>query len=187
MRRGAAVVACLSLYAAAGCGHADKRTQQQRLADAVQEVTKADTEEKKFYALGDAAKESAAAGRTDAAREYADALLVLLPNYEDNWNYGTAVQDAHLVLGRVAVAEGNIDEAKGHLLEAGKTPGSPQLDSFGPDMSLAKDLLEKGERDTVLAYFELCREFWDDGGRLDRWRDDVKAGKAPDFGANLRY
>jgi len=27
-------------------------------------------------------------------------------------------------------------------------------------MTLAKDLLEKGERDVVLEYFMLCRKFW---------------------------
>jgi len=31
---------------------------------------------------------------------------------------------------------------------------------FGPNVSLAKDLIEKGERDTVVEYFEACRKFW---------------------------
>ncbi|HEV3240561.1 MAG TPA: RNA polymerase subunit sigma-24, partial [Casimicrobiaceae bacterium] len=79
-------------------------------------------------------------------------------------------------------------DAKQFLLKAGATRGSPQLDSFGPNMSLAKDLLEKGERDTVLQYFELCRKFWKlDYGNLDRWAQEVGAGKIPEFGANLVY
>jgi hypothetical protein len=92
-----------------------------------------------------------------------------------------------MVLGRIAVREGRIEDAKRFLIEAGKSPGSPQLDSFGPDMGLAKDLLEKGERDTVLEYFQLCRKFWEVGrrGKLDQWTKDVKAGKMPDFGLNL--
>jgi hypothetical protein len=98
------------------------------------------------------------------------------------------VQNANLVLGRIAVQEGRMDDAKHHLLEAGKSPGSPVMNSFGPNMSLAQDLLEKGERDVVLEYFELCRKFWQmDRGRLDQWGQDVKAGKTPDFGANLVY
>jgi len=36
--------------------------------------------------------------------------------------------------------EGKVEDAKHYLLEAGKTPGSPQLNSFGPDMSLAEEL-----------------------------------------------
>ena len=55
-------------------------------------------------------------------------------------------------------------------------------------MSLAKDLLEKGEKETVLQYFDLCRKFWSMGGdKLDQWTKDVKAGQTPDFGANLVY
>ena len=90
------------------------------------------------------------------------------------------------MLGRIAVRDGRIAEAKNYLLEAGKSPGSPQMNSFGPNMSLAKDLLEKGERDTVLQYFELCRKFWTmDYGKLDEWSQEVRAGKIPRFGANL--
>lgn len=55
-------------------------------------------------------------------------------------------------------------------------------------MGLAKDLLEKGEQQVVLEYFELCRRFWDSGHRkLDTWSRQVRAGKVPDFGANLMY
>jgi hypothetical protein len=49
-------------------------------------------------------------------------------------------------------ANGDIEEAKKQLLLAGKTPSSPQLNSFGPNMILAKELLDKGEKDTVLHY-----------------------------------
>jgi hypothetical protein len=62
------------------------------------------------------------------------------------------------------------------------------MDTFGPNMSLAKDILEKGETDVVLQYFELCRKFWEmEGGKLDQWSREVKAGSVPDFGANLVY
>jgi hypothetical protein len=55
-------------------------------------------------------------------------------------------------------------------------------------VSLAKDLLEKGERDAVIQYLELCRKFWKmDNGRLDQWIKEIKAGKVPQFGANLVY
>jgi len=94
----------------------------------------------------------------------------------------------NLVLGRIALRRGQIEEAKRRLLEAGESPGSPQMDSFGPNMSLAKDLLEKGERDTVLKYFGLCRKFWKmDYGQLKHWSNQVNAGEIPDFGANLVY
>lgn len=62
------------------------------------------------------------------------------------------------------------------------------MNSFGPNMLLAKELLEKGERETVLEYFKLCGKFWDLGEeKLAEWSELVKQGKTPDFGANLKY
>jgi hypothetical protein len=55
-------------------------------------------------------------------------------------------------------------------------------------MSLAKDLLSHGERDTVLDFFTLCRSFWKSGSaKLDDWTAVVRGGAMPDFGANLEY
>jgi hypothetical protein len=164
------------------------RTPQGRLDKANTELAAVSTEEDRFYALDDAAKESFETGKIEDARKYATELLTLAPKFPRSWNYGNAIQDGNLVLGRIALKEGRADEAKQRLLEAGKSPGSPQMDSFGPNMSLAKDLLEKGERDTVLQYFGACRKFWSMGqGNLGQWTEDVKAGRIPDFGANLVY
>ncbi len=81
-----------------------------------------------------------------------------------------------------------MDEAKGYLLEAGTSTGSVVLGSFGPNMSLARDLLESGERDAVLEFFEQCRKFWASGNeKLTLWSEDVKGGRMPEFGANLFY
>ena len=159
-----------------------------RLDSANQKLAAADTGEERFAALDDVAKESFVVGNIEDARKYATELLTLAPSYVSNWNYGNAIQDGNLVLGRIAVREGRIENAKQYLLAAGSSKGSPTMDSFGPNMSLAKDLLEKGERDTVLQYFELCRKFWKmDYGKLDDWGQEVKAGKIPNFGANLVY
>jgi hypothetical protein len=82
--------------------------------------------------------------------------------------------------------QGNVEEAEQRLLAAGRTSGSPNLNSFGPNMRLARDLLERGRQDVVLEYFELCRVFWP-RRELDRWAEQVKAAEMPDFGANLAY
>ncbi len=171
-----------------GCGPSHPTTPQGRLDEATKKLTNASREEEKFYALDDAAKESFEVGKIEDAGKYAKDLLTLAPKYRGDWNYGNAIQDGNLVLGRIALKEGRIDEAKQYLIGAGESPGSPQMNSFGPNMSLAKDLLEKGERDVVLQYFDLCRKFWKMGNdNLDQWAKDVKAGKIPDFGANLVY
>lgn len=135
--------------------------------------------------LADAAKAAFEAGDLDTARSYA--LELLEAPDKSSWNYGNAVHQGHLILGRLALRSGDLELAKLHLAEAGRTPGSPQLNSFGPNMMLAKELLEREERQAVLEYFELCGEFWHRPDRLESWAAEVEAGRIPDFSANLNY
>jgi hypothetical protein len=158
---------------------------------AMQQLAAATNDYVRFLCLGQAAKKSLAVGRTEDARQFAKDMLV----WDDKFSRGAAakangdvVHDANLVLGRIAVDEGHIEQAKRHLLAAGKSTGSPVLSSFGPNMSLANDLLGKGEQETVLQYLELCRKLWTSGGgKLDEWVKDIHAGRMPDFGSSLIY
>ncbi len=144
--------------------------------------------EERFYELGDMATEALEAGDAAKAEQYASELLQSAQQFKNNWNYGNAVHKGNIVLGRVALRRGDIAGAKQRLLAAGETPGSPQLDSFGPNMTLAKKLLEKGEREVVLAYLQSCAKFWKMGGdKLQGWIATVKAGGVPDFGGNLLH
>jgi hypothetical protein len=124
-----------------------------------------------------------------APGDQSEARLALAKASPKSWDYGNAVHKGRLVLGRIAVREGRIVDAVWLLRASGETLGSSQLiSSFGPNMSLAKDLLEHREIDAVLAYLEQCRVFWKMGGdKLDAWVQEVKAGRVPNFGANLHY
>ena len=145
-------------------------------------------EEKRFYGLTKCLQEKFEGGKIKETKDSIKELKVLLSKYLNNWNYGNATHKINITMGRIALRDGKIDEAKMYLIEAGKTQGSPQLDSFGPNMSLAKELLEKGEKKVVLEYFDLCRVFWKtDYSKLDTWTADVKNDRIPDFGANLIF
>jgi hypothetical protein len=123
-----------------------------------------------------------------------------------------AIFFGNMLQGQVALRRGDLETARSRLLSSGNTPGSPQLNSFGPNMSLARDLLTDGAevpiaglarraarlprqnvtssdaRQTVLEFFDLCRVFWTMGGdRLQQWSQQVRAGVVPDFGSNLYY
>ncbi len=127
-----------------------------------------------------------AAGDLELARSRAEEILARLPSEQRDWNTGNLIHDAHSILGRVALRGGDVAAAKHHLLESGKTPGSPQLNSFGPRMVLASELLERGETQIVLHYFELCERFWESGhSELARWRADVARGAKPNFGFHI--
>ncbi|MGH7655256.1 MAG: hypothetical protein ACREN6_11400 [Gemmatimonadaceae bacterium] len=128
------------------------------------------------------------------AEPSANELLAALPMFTKNEHYGDAVQDANLLAGIVAfekheyavLEKPRFADAKKFLMAAGATPGSPNLDTAGPNMSLAFRLLQAGERQTVLDYLAEVRGFWkNDGGRLDAWTNEINAGKIPDFGSQL--
>jgi hypothetical protein len=92
------------------------------------------------------------------------------------------VHEGHRVLGHLDLKAGDVEAAKKHLLEAGKTPGSPQLDSFGPELTLASDLLARGEREAVVEYLRQISRFWK--GReeaLEEWIILIQAGKTPEL------
>ena len=100
------------------------------------------------------------------------------------------IHQANLILGRAALREENIQEANKFLLKAGATPGSPQLNTFGPNMLLAKELLEKGEQKAVFDYFDLCSKFWTISHgkqQLEDWKKIISQGQIPDFGPHLKY
>ena len=131
------------------------------------------------------AKAAFKAKRYDLATTHARAMLLESEATGDNGDGdGDLVHQGHTILGRIALMQGDVEQAKEHLLASGRTPGSPVLGSFGPTMVLALELLERGEFGVVGEYLELCSEFWQDDN-LDAWRTAVAARKMPDFGSNF--
>jgi hypothetical protein len=140
----------------------------------------------RFYGLDDVAKTAFETGDIAKAERYAREVLQIAQEFKEDWNYGNAVHYGNIVLGRIALRHDDLSLAKQYLLAAGETPGSPQLNSFGPTMVLAKELLEKGERETVLAYLQSCAKFWKMGGdQLQNWMATIRGGGTPDFRMNL--
>lgn len=141
----------------------------------------------RFYKLPTLAKAAFSAGDLSKATKYAGAAITDAATFKD-WAHGNGIHHGHVVLGRVALAQGDAKLAVHHLLEAGRSPGSPQLNSFGPNFSLADDLLQAGDRESVLEFLDLCRRFWSYGAKaLDAWRTQIHAGQRPNFKATWKY
>jgi hypothetical protein len=160
-----------------------------RLMKIVQgDLSAATTEQERFYALNRASRKALQAGNIKEAETLANELGRLALKYKDDWNYGNAIEDSNQVLGLIALSKGDVAAARKRLLASVDSKGSPQMNSFGPNMQLAKALLEKGEREVVLEFFQRCGKFWNFGkDRLAAWTASVKQGEVPEFGPNLNY
>ncbi len=144
----------------------------------------------KMNILPDMGKAAVEAGELDKAADYANQMLAYASKPAGNFysDDGLSVYYGNFVLGMVAVKKDDIKSACEYLLKAGETKGSPTLVSFGPNLNLAKELLEHGERDTVAAFLKQCREFWTSGrDKCDIWIKEIEEGKTPDFRTQMYY
>ena len=121
----------------------------------------------------------------ERANDLARQLLEIAEQTSD-WNTDNAWHKAHTILGLLAIRERDLQRARVHLLMSAQKGKSPQLRILGPNMRLAKALLEAGEWGVVEEFLELCSEFWD-GDELDWWTDQVEDREMPFFEFNLWY
>jgi tetratricopeptide (TPR) repeat protein len=157
-----------------------------RAPGALAKFESATTDADRFYALPDAAMAAYHLERYPLAADLAAKSLEMSASFRNDWNYGNAIHAGRTVLGLLALRQGNSQLAVQELHKAGATPGSPQLDSFGPTMQLAKALLRAGESKAVLAYLEQCRVFWKMGEPwLTIWEERIRAGGVPNFFMHL--
>jgi serine/threonine protein kinase len=133
----------------------------------------------KFHKIGERAQNAFDQNDLAAARQLAEEYLKLADKYPADWNYGNAIHDANALLGRIALVEGNLVLAKEHLLAAGKTTGSPQLVSFGPDLALAGELLARGETDAVLQYLSQMSAVLRSPEKITRLVTTIQRGETP--------
>ena len=134
------------------------------------------------------AQQAVRASQLDEAMSFAQEALVDAKSNPKNWNTGNEIFFGNMILGQVALRKGDPNAAAHYLLASGATTGSPQLNSFGPSMALAKELLDANAgRDQVVEFLHLCATFWKmDRGRLKEWTVLVQNGLTPDFGISLR-
>jgi len=134
--------------------------------------------------IGVLAMFAATAGDFGKARSYAIEALSNTgkgQNGEPQNNYY-----GNYVLGLVALNAGDVTAAKQYLLASTKAGGWASLAYIGPNVSLAKALLVRGEREVVVEYLEKCKTLWPKGGKtIDLWLAVIRAGATPDFGPHL--
>lgn len=132
----------------------------------------------RFYEIENLINSAYQEGNYDKATTLITEYLELAATYHGNWNYGNAVHNSNQILGFIALDKNDVSGAANYLVEAGKSTGSPQLDSFGPNLELANELLSQGERDAVVSYLQGIRKFWDGKESIiDDWVQKINAGE----------
>lgn len=147
--------------------------------------------------LASAAKAALEAGENQKAHDYAVEALqsadLRVAWYEKRgWKVPrscpgvpTADYYGNFVLGRLAILDGDIRSAERYLLASGKTLGDAVLKSYGPNMSLAFELLKHGDtrsRQVVLQFLDELKTFWHiQPTPMDKWSAQITAGEIPLF------
>lgn len=132
----------------------------------------------RFYEMENLINTAYEEGDYDKAKKLIQGNLELAAYYRCNWNYGNAIHDSNRILGFIALKNNDVAGAANYLVEAGKSTGSPQLDSFGPNLDLANELLLLGEREAVISYLLGVRRFWDGNESIiDEWVQKIKSGE----------
>ena len=108
--------------------------------------------------------------------KYAEKLL------HENAASGDAIYAGNLILAQAALDNNDLANAKRYFLQAATTPGARRIEQNGLDVSVARLLFDRGEKDAVLEYLHRGRDLWPQGAQvISRWETAIKAGRRPNF------
>jgi hypothetical protein len=100
----------------------------------------------------------------------------------DQGESGDAIYTGNLILAQAALDNNDIANAKRLLLEAAATTGARTIAQNGLDVSVARLLFDRGERDAVVEYLQRGRKLWPQGAQvISRWEAAIRAGRRPNF------
>lgn len=114
--------------------------------------------------------------RTRFNSAYAQRLL------RDEAQSGDGNYVGNLIMAQASLDKNDLPAAKQYLLQAAATPSSHMAEQNGLDVSVARILFDRGERDTVAEYLNKGKHLWPQGGQIiNRWQNAIRAGRRPNF------
>jgi hypothetical protein len=124
----------------------------------------------------------------EEAKDISTKYVQMAAKFQNHWNYGNAIYYGNMYKGLLVLKENSIKEAAISLIESAKTPGSPQLNSFGPNTLLADKMYKLGRVAEVKEFLELCRLFWLLGSsKIDEWVEAIDSNQPPNFASHFLY
>ena len=127
-------------------------------------------------------------GALDAATRAADELITEGQDPDSSLQRGDTLHHGYLIRGRVALRREDLAKARASLREAGRVPSSTMLETYGPNTTLAREMLDRGESAVVLQFLRECEGLWTGPrSQIARWVDQLSHGETPDLTSNLSY
>ena len=90
---------------------------------------------------------------------------------------GDSIHQINIAKGWLALKSGNQNKAVSYLMASTQNTGSPVLGSFGPDMTLIRELYKRGNKSAVLQYLKQVQSFWKTDSAneyISVWRKMIK-------------
>jgi hypothetical protein len=85
------------------------------------------------------------------------------------------------ILGRIALRQNDLESAKRHLLDSVPKSSSTGESFYMPTFALARELLEKEQKEIVIKYLELIAPLWKNP-KIPKWKEEIRSGKIPSDG-----
>jgi len=127
-------------------------------------------------------EESIWRGKTAEAAAQARALLSAAASSPSDPNYGNAVFFANMALCNDSLHHGDKRAATRYLLAASEAPPTELLRYYPIDMSVARHLVDWGERDAVAQFLDRCSRFNIERGKdMAEWAAQLRQGVNPDL------
>lgn len=113
----------------------------------------------------------------DLTRQY----LEFAKSRPDDPRYDQMIYQANMQAGKLALRERDRRRAADHLLAAVDTAGHSELRYYQMDMTLARSLVDWGERETVAKFLDQCAQRSYDSARYKAWAADIRKGINPNL------
>lgn len=128
----------------------------------------------------------------DRAKAFSTELILDFGQDSKAGDFEEATHIGNIVLGQIALQEGETAKAKEYLLIAIRAPLRKEGNHLTEiDTALARELFAKDEKETVLEYLKLCENlsnlkkyttlYADEIKALKLWQEQIRQGKTPSF------
>jgi len=142
--------------------------------------------------LIDLAQEAIKIDESETAAKLARELILDFGQNDASLGYDEAAHVGNTILGRLELAKGNKDKAIDHLMISIRAPLRKRDGWLSEvNLTLARDLANAGERDSVIEFLKLCEDlpylkkeaelYAEQIKKIKLWQVELKAGKVPSF------